>query len=92
MNAREFAARPLHDVRSRSTRGLRSLSAVGKRALQRHEECMGVLRHHARANDNAAVGARCRGALAAMDERRGAGTTTPTAVGSEVNGGHLMIS
>ena len=69
---------------------LRSLSPVGKRSLLAHEGCLGVLRHHARAADDAKVGARCRGALAAMEERRsvpvGAGT------GTAAHEGHLMIS
>ena len=67
----------------------RSLSPIGKRALQRHEGCLGVLRHHARAADDVGVGARCRGALAAMEGRRSAATTASAAAAHE---GHLMIS
>ena len=69
-------------------RPLRSLSPVGKRALLAHEGCMGVLRHHARATEDAKMGARCRGALAAMEERRSAVPSSAGAVGE----GHLMIS
>ena len=71
-----------------TTRPLRSLSLVGKRALLAHEGCMGVLRHHARAAGDAKMGVRCRGALAAMEERRPA--TTP--VGAASHEDHLMIS
>ena len=74
-----------HDV----LRPLRSLSPVGKRALLAHEGCMGVLRHHARAADDAKMGARCRGALAAMEERRSVG---PAAAAQASGAGHLMIS
>ena len=66
----------------------RSLSPIGKRALLGHEGCTGVLRHHARAADDIGVGARCRGALAAMEERRGA---VPSSAGA-ADEGHLMIS
>ena len=71
----------------------RSLSPVGKRALLGHEACMGVLRHHARASDDAKMGARCRGALAAMEGRRGA-SAAPASAGAAEAGheGHLMIS
>ena len=69
-------------------RPLRSLSPVGKRSLLAHEGCLGVLRHHARAADDAKVGARCRGALAAMEIRN----TASRAAAGATNGGHLMIS
>ena len=69
-------------------RPLRSLSPVGKRELLAHEGCMGVLRHHARAADDAKVGARCRGALAAIEERR----SVPVGTGTAAHEGHLMIS
>ena len=71
---------------------LRSLSPVGKRALLAHEQCMGVLRPHARAADgDAKIGARCRGALAAIEERRGVKAATRVAAGA-AHEGHLMIS
>ena len=63
-------------------------AAVGKRALLGHERCVGMLRHHARAADDIGVGARCRGALAAMEGRR---TVAATAAGA-AHEGHLMIS
>ena len=66
----------------------RSLSPVGKRALLGHEECKGVLRHHAGLADDVGVGARCRGALAAMEGRR----IAARAAGQANDGGHLMIS
>ena len=71
-----------------TTGPLRSLSPVGKRALLAHERCLAVLRHHARAADDAKVGARCRGALAAMEERR----SVPVGTGTAAHEGHLMIS
>ena len=69
----------------------RSLSPIGKHALLGHEGCISVMRHHARAADDIGVGARCRGALAAMEERRGA---VPSAAGAAraADEGHLMIS
>ena len=67
---------------------LRSLSHVGKRELLAHEGCLGALRHHARAADDATMGARCRGALAAMEERR----SVPVGPGTAAHEGHLMIS
>ena len=67
----------------------RSLSPVGKRALLGHEECKGVLRHHAGLADDVGVGARCRGALAAVEGRRSGGAAAPTPAG---DGGHLMLS
>ena len=65
-----------------------SLSAVGKRALQSHEGCMRILRHHARATEDIEVGGRCRGALAAAEGQRGAGVAPSVSVSA----GHLMIS
>jgi hypothetical protein len=70
----------------------RSLSPVGKRALLGHEECKGVLRHHAGLADDVGVGARCRGTLAAMEGRRSAAPTPAGAAGQANDGGHLMIS
>ena len=71
---------------------MRSLLPLGKRALLGHERCMSMLRHHARATADVGVGARCRGALAAIAERRR--TAAPTEAGSAgtTMGGHLMIS
>ena len=74
-----------------TTRPLRSLSPVGKRALLVHEGCMGVLRHHARATGDATMGVRCRGALAAMEERRSVGAV-PGAAAAAAHEDHLMIS
>ena len=67
----------------------RSLSPVGKLALMGHKACTGVLRHHACAVDDIGVGARCRGALAAMEERRSA---VPSSAAAAADEGHLMIS
>ena len=88
-----LAARPLHAVGSRGNvpPALRSLSPVGKHALVGHEGCLGVLRHHARATDDVGVGARCRGALAAMEGRRSA-VPTPAEAARAAHEGHLMIS
>ena len=74
-----------------TTRPLRSLSPVGKRALLVHEGCMGVLRHHAGATGDATIGVRCRGALAAMEERRSVGAV-PDAAAAAAHEDHLMIS
>ena len=74
-----------------TTRPLRSLSPVGKRALLTHEGCMGVLRHHARATGDAKMGVRCRGALAAMEERRSVGLEAAAAAAA-AHEDHLMIS
>ena len=74
-----------------TTRPLRSLSPVGKRALLVHEGCMGVLRHHARATGDAKMGVRCRGALAAMEERRSV-SAVPGAAAGVPHEDHLMIS
>ena len=68
-----------------------SLSAAGKRAMRAHDGCMRVLRHHARAADDVEVGGRCRGALAAMEERHGARTGAAVAAAAK-GAGHLMIS
>ena len=68
-----------------------SLSPVGKPALLAHEGCMGVLRHHARATEDAKMGARCRGALAAMEERRPAGSAAGAGTAA-AHKGHLMLS
>ena len=89
VTAREVLGRPCH-VPCASC----SLSLVGKRALLAHEGCAAVLRHHARATDDMEVGARCRGALAAMEERRSGGTAAPTPAGAAgaAHEGHLMIS
>ena len=87
-------AQPAHTVGGwarLTTRPLRSLSPVGKRALLAHEGCMGVLRHHARATGDAKMGVRCRGALAAMEERRSVGAV-PGAAAAAAHEGHLMIS
>ena len=65
-----------------------SLSAAGKRAMQAHSGCMRALRHHALATEDVEVGVRCRGALAAMEERRDAAAPSVSAAGT----GHLMIS
>ena len=69
----------------------RSLSPIGKSALLGHDGCTGVLQHHARAPDDDGMVARCRGALAAIEERRGA---VPSAAGAKraADEGHLMIS
>ena len=67
-----------------------SLLPLGKRTLLAHEGCLGVLRHHARAADDAKVGARCRGALAAMEERRN--VPVRGGAGPAAHEGHLMIS
>ena len=87
--AREVLGRPCHVSRAPC-----SLSPVGKRALLAHEACTRILRHHARATDDMEVGARCRGALAAMEERRSEGTAAPTPAGAAgaAHEGHLMIS
>ena len=84
---------PLHSVGSRGTSRAapRSLSPVGKRALRSHEGCTAVLRHHARVADDIGVGARCRGALAAMEERRSA-MPSPAGAARAADEGHLMIS
>ena len=68
-----------------------SLSAAGKRAMRAHDGCMRVLRHHALATEDVEVGARCRGALAAMKERRGVAAAAPS-VSAAAGAGHLMIS
>ena len=52
---------------------------------------MGVLRHHAGAADDAKMGARCRGALAAMEERRSVGLEAAAAAAA-AHEDHLMIS
>ena len=74
-----------------TTRPLCSLSPVGKRALLTHEGCMGVLQHHARATGDTKIGVRCRGALAAMEERRSVGAV-PGAAAAAAHEDHLMIS
>ena len=66
-----------------------SLSAVGKRAMWAHDTCVNMLRHHARATEDVGVGGRCRGALAALEGRPGAGAS-PSVLAPGV--GHLMIS
>ena len=66
-----------------------SLSAAGKRAMRAHDGCMRVLRQRALATEDVEVGARCRGALAAMEERRGGGEAPSAAA---AGAGHLMIS
>ena len=84
-------ARPLHEVGVNAPPcrpAPRSLSPIGKRALQGHEGCTSVLRHHARAAEDIGVGARCRGALAALEERRSAVPSSAETAGE----GHLMIS
>ena len=69
-----------------------SLSAVGKRAMRAHDGCMRVLRHHAgAAAEDVEVGGRCRGALAAMEERRSV-SAVPDAAATAAHEGHLMIS
>ena len=73
-------------------RPLRSLSPVGKRALLAHEGCIGVLQHHARVAEDAKMGARCRGALAAMEERRPASSAAGPAGTAAAHKGHLMLS
>ena len=84
-------AQPLHEVGSRGPRrpAPRSLSPLGKRALLDHEECKGVLRHHAGLANDMGVGARCRGALAAVEGQRSEGAAAPTPAGED---GHLMVS
>ena len=71
-----------------------SLSAVGKRTMRAHSGCVRMLRHHARAAaEDLEVGGRCRGALAAMEERRGmAAATSAAAAAAAAGAGHLMIS
>ena len=64
---------------------------MGKRALLAHDDCMRVLRHHALITADVEVGAPCRGALAAMEGRHGAGATASPAARA-VGAGHLMIS
>ena len=71
---------------------LASLSAVGKRALRAHKACLEMLRHHARATEDVDVGGRCRGALAAIEERRGINAAAAPAKATAVGAGHLMIS
>ena len=66
-----------------------SLSAEGKRAMRAHDGCMHALQHHASAADDVEVGARCRGALVAMEERSGRGAAPSVSVAGT---GHLMIS
>ena len=68
-----------------------SLSAVGKHALLAHDGCTRVLRHHALIAEDVEVGGPCRGALAAMEGRRSAGTATSSAARA-AGAGHLMIS
>ena len=68
-----------------------SLSVVGKQALLAHDGCTRMLRHHALAMADTDVGGRCRGALAAMGERRAA-RALPPPVGAAAAAGHLMIS
>ena len=71
---------------------MRSLLPAGKHALQGHERCTSMLRHHARATADVGVGARCRGALAAIAERRAATAPTPAGAAGTMHEGHLMIS
>ena len=66
-----------------------SLSAVGKRAILAHTMCVDMLRHHAQAAEDVELGGPCRGALAAIEERRGAGAAPSLA---KAGAGHLMIS
>ena len=68
-----------------------SLSAVGKLAMRAHDGCVRALRHHARATEDVEVGGRCRGALAAMEERRSA-MPSPAGASRAADGGHRMIS
>ena len=63
---------------------------MGKRVLLGHDGCMRVLRHRALATEDVEVGARCRGALAAMKERRGMGAAAPSVPAA--GAGHLMVS
>ena len=51
-----------------------------------------MLRHHARATEDAKMGARCRGTLAAMEERRPAGSAMGAAGTAATHKGHLMLS
>ena len=69
-----------------------SLSAVGKLAMRAHDGCVRALRHHARATEDVEVGGRCRGALAAMEERRGTRTGAAVAAAAAAGAGHLMLS
>ena len=75
-----------HALRARA-----SFSAVGKRSILAHSGCLDLLRHHARAVEDVDVGGRCRGALVAIEERRGAGAS-PSAAANAAGAGHLMIS
>ena len=68
---------------------LASLSAIGKRNMRAHKACLSMLRHHARAIED--VGGRCRGALAAIEERRGINAAAAPAKATAVGAGHLMI-
>ena len=77
-----------HDVR----RVPASLSAVGKRTMRAHKACLSILRHRARATADVSVGGRCRGALAAIEERRGVGAAAAAAATAAAGAGHLMIS
>ena len=69
-----------------------SLSAVGKRTMRAHEACLSILRHRAHATEDVSVGGRCRGALAAIEERRGINAAAAPAKATAVGAGHLMIS
>ena len=71
---------------------LASLSAIGKRKMRAHKACLSMLRHHARATEDVDVGGRCRGALAAIEERRGINAAAAPAKATAVGARHLMIS